>query len=158
MAVKTDIPEKLVTLGLLTHDEIKTITREAESAGLSFQRALVKLGLMSEDRVLEFLAHVYGVEAVNPLAAEIPQSVIKLISPEIALKFKVLPVYKHGRTLALAMTDPTDIYAIDDLKFITGLEIKPMVATEIALAGFRYTAQHSEKGGLSRSIRSDDAD
>jgi type IV pilus assembly protein PilB len=158
MAVKTDISENLVTLGLLTREEIKAITREAESAGLSFQRALVKLGMMSEDRVLEFLAHVYGVEAVNPLTAEIPQSVLKLVSPEIALKFKVLPVYKHGRTLALAMSDPTDMYAIDDLKFITGLEIKPMVATEIALAGAieQYYAAQDDLEEMVKGLNEED--
>jgi len=134
MAVKTEVPEKLVSLGVLTHEQIAKVRKEAEAAGVSFEKALVKLGYMSEERILEFLAHIYGVEAVNPLTAEIPQSVLKLISPEIAMKFKVVPIYKHGRTLAVAMSDPTDMYALNDLKFITGLEIKPMVATESSLA------------------------
>jgi type IV pilus assembly protein PilB len=133
MVLKTEIPEKLISLGVLKHEEIARARKEAESSGVSFERALVKLGYMSEERVLEFLAHIYGVEAVNPLGAEIPQTVIKLLSPEIAMKFKVMPIYKHGRTLALALTDPTDMYAINDLKFITGLEIKPMVATDTSL-------------------------
>jgi type IV pilus assembly protein PilB len=134
MALKTDILEKLTALGLLKDDEISAVMREAENASISLQRALVKLGLMSEERVLEFLAHIYSVEAVNPLNIEIPQAVLKLIPEEAASKFTVVPVQKHGRTLALAMADPTDMCAINDLKFITGLEIKPMVATEISLA------------------------
>jgi type IV pilus assembly protein PilB len=89
---------------------------------------------MSEDRLLEFLTHIYNVEAVNPVGVEVPAAVLKLVSPENAAKFNVVPVYKHGRTLALAMADPTDMCAIDDLKFITGLEIRPMVATETSLA------------------------
>ncbi len=134
MVVKTEIPEKLVSLGVLTHEQVGQAIKEAEAAGVSFEKALVKLGYMSEERILEFLAHIYGVEAVNPLAADIPQAVLKLISPEIAMKFKAVPIYKHGRTLAVAMSDPTDMYALNDLKFITGLEIKPMVATETTLA------------------------
>lgn len=158
MTVKTDIPEGLVEMGLLTHDEVSVIIRETDSAGISFQRATVKLGLMTEDRVLEFLAHVYGVEAVNPLNAEIPQSVIKMISAEIALKFKVLPIYKHGRTLALAMVDPTEIHAIDDLKFITGLEIKPMVATEMALTAAleQYYAAQDDLEEMVRGLGEED--
>ena len=134
MVTKTDISEKLVSLGVLRHDEVAAITRQAETGSMSFQKALVKMGYMSEERLLEFLVHIYDVEAVNPLSIEIPHSVIKLISPEIAAKFKVLPVDKHGRVLSLAMSDPTDMFALNDLKFITGLEIKPMIATESALA------------------------
>ena len=134
MTVKTEISEKLVNLGVLRHEEVAAITKQAEAHSISFQKALVKLGYMSEERLLEFLVHIYGVEAVNPLSIEIPRSVIKLISPEVATKFKVLPVYKHGRALSLAMEDPTDMFALNDLKFITGLEIKPMVASEAALS------------------------
>jgi type IV pilus assembly protein PilB len=158
MAITTGIPERLVDMGLLTNDEMITVVREAESASISFQKALVKLGYMSEDRILEFLAHIYGVEAVNPLNVEIPQSLIKLVSAEIALKFKVLPIYKHGRTLALAMSDPTDMYAVDDLKFITGLEIKPMVATEMALSAAleQYYAAQDDLEEIVRGLGEED--
>ncbi len=158
MAIKTEIPDKLIEMGLLTRDEMSAAVREADSAGISFQRALVKLGYMSEDRILEFLAHIYGVEAVNPLNAEIPQSVIKMVSTEIALKFRVLPIYKHGRTLALAMSDPTDMYVIDDLKFITGLEIKPMVATELALTAAleQYYAAQDDLEEMVRGLGEED--
>ncbi len=134
MVVKTDIPEKLASLGVLTHDDVAAVTKEAESAGVSFQKALVGLGIVSEDRLLEFLTHIYSVEAVNPVSVEVPAQILKLIPADIAAKYNAVPVYKHGRTLALAMIDPTDMHAINDLKFITGLEIQPMVATESSLA------------------------
>ena len=134
MTVKAEISEKLVNLGVLRHEEVAAITKQAEAHSISFQKALVKLGYMSEERLLEFLVHIYGVEAINPLSIEIPRSIIKLISPEVATKFKVLPIDKHGRVLSLAMEDPTDMFALNDLKFITGLEIKPMVASEAALS------------------------
>jgi type IV pilus assembly protein PilB len=134
MTVKTDIPEKLVSIGVIKREDAAAISREAEAANISFQKAIVKLGYLSEERLLEFLTHIFGVEAVNPVGVEIPASVLRLLTPEVASKFKVVPVYKHGRTLALAMADPTDMYAINDLKFICGLEIKPMVATESSLA------------------------
>jgi type IV pilus assembly protein PilB len=133
MVVKTDIPEKLASLGILSQDDVAAVTKEAESAGVSFQKAIVRLGYLSEDRLLEFLTHIYSVEAVNPLGVEVPAGVLKLVPADVAAKYNVVPVYKHGRTLALAMSDPTDMHAIDDLKFITGLEIQPMVATESSL-------------------------
>lgn len=134
MAVKTDISEKLASLGVIKHDDIPAIVREAEAAGISFQKAIVKMGYLSEDRLLEFLAHIYNVEAVNPVGVEVPASVLKLVPADKAAKYNVVPVYKHGRTLALAMCDPTDMHVIRDLKFMTGLEILPMVATESTLA------------------------
>ncbi len=134
MVVKTEIPEKLASLGVLTQDDVAAVVKEVESAGVSFQKAIVRLGYLSEDRLLEFLTHIYSVEAVNPLGIEVPSSVLRLVPSDMAAKYNAVPVYKHGRTLALAMSDPTDIHAIDDLKFITGLEIKPMVATETSLA------------------------
>jgi type IV pilus assembly protein PilB len=134
MVVKTEIPEKLASLGVLTQDDVAAVVKEVESAGVSFQKAIVRLGYLSEDRLLEFLTHIYCVEAVNPLGIEVPASVLRLVPSDMAAKYNAVPVYKHGRTLALAMSDPTDIHAIDDLKFITGLEIKPMVATESSLA------------------------
>jgi type IV pilus assembly protein PilB len=134
MPVKTEISERLIGLGVLKHEEVAAITKQAESNGISFQKAILKLGFMSEERLLEFLVHIHNVEAVNPLAVEIPRAVIKLITPEIAIKYNVLPIYKHGKALSLAMSDPTDMFALNDLKFITGLDIKPMVATENSLA------------------------
>jgi type IV pilus assembly protein PilB len=133
MTVNTDVADKLVGLGVLKHEDVSQIANEAEAAGLPFQKTLVKLGYLSEERLLEFLAHIYGVEAVNPVDIEIQPQVLGLVTPEIAMKFKVIPVYKHGRTLALAMIDPTDMYAINDLKFITGLEVTAMVATEASI-------------------------
>ena len=133
MTVKTDVAEKLISLGVLKHDEIGKISKHCETNGATFQEAVVQLGYMSESRLLEFLTHIYGVEAVDPMAVEIPKSVTKLVPPDVSGKYKVLPVYKQGRILALAMADPTDMAAVDDLKFITGLEIKAMVATEASL-------------------------
>ncbi len=144
MAVKTEIPEKLISIGVLKSEDAAAITREAEAAGISFEKAIVKLGYLSEERLLEFLTHIFSVEAVNPVGVEVPASVLKLIPPDVAAKFKVVPIYKHGRTLALAMADPTDMCAINDLKFITGLEIKPMVATDSSLGAaieMYYNAQ-----------------
>jgi type IV pilus assembly protein PilB len=133
MAVKTDVGEKLISLGVLKHEEICKIRKHCEVNKTTFQEAVVKLGYMSEDRLLEFLTHIYGLEAVDPMAVEIPQSVIRIVPMEVAAKYRVLPVYKQGRILALAMADPTDMAAIDDLKFVTGLEVKAMVAAESSL-------------------------
>ncbi len=144
MDVKTGISDKLISIGVLKTEDATSIAREAESAGISFQKAIVKLGYLSEERLLEFLTHIFGVEAVNPLGVEVAASILRLIPSDVAAKYKVVPIYKHGRTLALAMADPTDMHALNDLKFITGLEIKPMVATDSSLGAaieMYYNAQ-----------------
>jgi len=134
MVVKSDVAEKLASLGVLTQDDVVAIVQEVEGSGVSFQKAIVRLGYLSEDRLLEFLTHIYSVDAVNPVGIEVPPQILRLVPADLAVKYNAIPVYKHGRTLSMAMSDPTDMHAIDDLKFITGFEIKPMVATESSLA------------------------
>lgn len=133
MNVKTALPERFLTLGALKPEQVSAALKECEVSSITFDRAIVKLGYMSEERVLEFLAHIFGVEAVNPLTVEIAQSVLKLIPSDVAMKFQVIPVYRHGKILGVAMGDPEDVNVINDLKFITGLEIKPLVAAESSI-------------------------
>ena len=80
MAVKTDIPEKLISIGVLKSEDAAAITREAEAAGISFEKAIVKLGYLSEERLLEFLTHIFSVEAVNPVGVEVPETVAEALS------------------------------------------------------------------------------
>jgi len=134
--------EILVRENLITPDQL----REA----LDFQRAnggrlgsnLVKLGIISDDVVTAVLSRQYGVQSVNLELFHIEPAVIKLISQEVAVKYSVLPVSKVGAMLTLAMADPTNVFAMDDIKFMTGLSVDPVIAAEgsIQLAIGKYYA------------------
>jgi len=102
---------------------------------------LVKLGLVSDDTITAVLSRQYGIPSVNLELFNIDDSVLRLIPQEVAQKYFVLPLSRVGATLTLAMVDPTNVFAMDDIKFMTGLNVEPVVVAEasvqaaIALAG-----------------------
>ena len=94
---------------------------------------LVKLGLLSDDAITAVLSRQYGMPSVNLELFSIEESVIRLIPQEVAQKYAVLPLSRVGATLTLAMVDPTNVFAMDDIKFMTGLNIEPVVAAEASI-------------------------
>src|SRR5215469_5470536 len=94
---------------------------------------LVKLGLVSDDTITAVLSRQYGIPSVNLDLFGIDESVIRLIPQEVAQKYSVLPLSRVGATLTLAMVDPTNVFAMDDIKFMTGLTVEPVVVSEGAL-------------------------
>ena len=108
---------------------------------------LVKLGLVSDDMITAVLSRQYGIPSVNLDLFQIDQSVLRLIPQEVALKYSVLPLSRVGATLTLAMVDPTNVFAMDDIKFMTGLNVEPVVVAEASV-------QHaiSKYYGTSREI------
>jgi type IV pilus assembly protein PilB len=91
---------------------------------------LVKLGLISDDMITAVLSRQYGIPSVNLDLFNIDPSVISLIPQEVAQKHSVLPLSRVGATLTLAMVDPTNVFAMDDVKFMTGLNVEPVVVAE----------------------------
>src|ERR687883_1617566 len=94
---------------------------------------LVKLGLVSDDMITAVLSRQYGVPSVNLELFDIEDTVIRLIPQEVAQKYMVLPLSRVGATLTLAMVDPTNVFAMDDIKFMTGLNIEPVVVSEASV-------------------------
>ena len=94
---------------------------------------LIKMGLVSEQDVARILSRQYGVPALDLQMIEVPQTVLKLIPKETAERFQVLPLSREGSSLRMAMADPTNVFALDDVKFMTGLKIEPVVACESAI-------------------------
>jgi type IV pilus assembly protein PilB len=117
------------------------ITPQQLQEGLAFQKekggrigsALVKLGLVSEKELVEFLSQHFGVPAIDLARVDVDESVIKIVPPEVARKYMILPVAKVGPKVTLAMIDPTNVFAMDDIKFMTGYTVDPVVASESAL-------------------------
>src|SRR5438094_8593565 len=118
---------------------------------------LVKMGLLTDEEVTNFLSRQYGVPAINLQFFEIDPNVIKLIPQETARKHQILPLSRVGASLTIAMGDPTNVFAMDDIKFMTGFNIEPVVASESAILERieqAYAAPESEQENLEDIISS----
>jgi type IV pilus assembly protein PilB len=130
ICLKHDLGKKLLEAGLVSEELLKRAREIEKGEGGSVSTALVKLGAISEDHLLSFLSELYGTQAVNLETTEADQSVVRMIPADVASKFQVLPIGRVGRQLTVAMSNPANFFAIDDIKFITGHEVRVLVATE----------------------------
>src|SRR5512135_3429322 len=94
---------------------------------------LVKLGYVKDEEITALLSKQYGVPSINLAQFDIDPTVIKLVPAETAQKYQIIPLSRSGATLTIAMTDPTNVFAMDDIKFMTGYNVEPVVASEIAI-------------------------
>src|SRR3954470_22529896 len=125
--------EILVRENLITSQQLKETLEYQRANGGRLGSNLVKLGYVSDDVVTAVLSRQYGVPSINLDLFQIDKGVIKLISEDVAIKYSVLPVSKSGATLTLAMADPTNVFAMDDIKFMTGLNVEPVIASESSI-------------------------
>jgi type IV pilus assembly protein PilB len=123
----------LVREKVITAEQLEQALREQGSSGTRLGAALVKLGFLSDDDVTNFLSRQYGVPAINLNYFEIDPSVVKLIPYDTAKRYQILPLSRVGASLTIAMVDPTNVFAMDDIKFMTGFNIEPVVASETAI-------------------------
>jgi type IV pilus assembly protein PilB len=139
----------------------KRITPEQLQEALNYQRQhggklgfnLVKLGYVRDDEITGLLSKQYGVPSIALGQFEIDTSVIKLVPPETAQKYQIVPLSRSGATLTIAMTDPTNVFAMDDIKFMTGYNVEPVVASETAVieAIQKYYGKAATAAGASTS-------
>jgi type IV pilus assembly protein PilB len=128
------IGDLLVREGLITEDQLRSALQEQRSNGHRLGYTLVAMGMVSETDLTRVLARKYRVKAVDLSRIDsIDNRVIKLVKPEIAVRHLVLPLRRVGRTLTVAMANPTNLEAVDELRFSTGYEIEPVVAGEYSL-------------------------
>ena len=125
--------ELLVREGLLTREQLLGALEEQRRTGMRLGYVLVKLGLIQELEITKMLARQYRIPAVDLSRFEVDPKIIKLIPAEIAVKHDVLPLKREGRTLTVAMAEPTNVAVIEDLKFVTRFDIFPVIAGEFTL-------------------------
>lgn len=149
---KERIGELLVREKLISPAQLKQAQDRSRRDGSRLGYELTRLGFVEEGDLTSFLSRHYGVPSVTLNNVEIPDNVIQLIPKEVAQRHQCLPINRSGATLVVAMADPSNIYAIDDLKFMTGYNIEPVVASESALeeAIYKYYggSTASEAGGI----------
>jgi type IV pilus assembly protein PilB len=125
--------ELLVREKLISLQQLRQAQDEQRRTGQNLGATLAKLGYISDGEITNFLSAQYRVPAVNLDEYEIDQEVLKLVSREVCDKHKIIPVSRAGSSLIMAMADPTNLHAIDDIKFLTGFNVEPVVSSETAI-------------------------
>jgi type IV pilus assembly protein PilB len=126
--------EILIKESLITSDQLRQALEHQKAHGGRLGTCLMKLGFISDDEITSVLSRQYGVPSINLRYYEVDASVIKLIPQDTAVRYQIVPLSRVGSTLTIAMTDPTNVFAMDDIKFMTGFNVEPVVASETAIA------------------------
>jgi len=125
--------ELLVKRNFITADQLKKTLDEQRLKGGRLESNLVRLGYIREDELLSFLSAQYRVPSVKLSKIEINPNVIKLVPSSISKKYLIIPINRVGPKLTLAMADPSNIIVIDEIKFMTGFNVEPVVASEVEI-------------------------
>src|SRR5881296_1497873 len=125
--------EILVKESLITQDQLQKALEFQRANGGKLGSCLTRMGFISDDDITGVLSRQYGVPSINLKYYEIDPNVIKLIPQDTASRYQVIPLSRVGSVLTIAMTDPTNVFAMDDIKFMTGFNVEPVVASEAAI-------------------------
>jgi type IV pilus assembly protein PilB len=131
MAVR--IGELLLKEKKITPEQLQQALAAQKSNGGKLGFNLVKMGFVKDEEITALLSKQYGVPSINLAQFQIDPAVVKLVPPETAQKYQIIPLSRSGAALTIAMTDPTNVFAMDDIKFMTGYNVEPVVASEIAI-------------------------
>jgi type IV pilus assembly protein PilB len=154
--------EILLKESLITQDQLDKALEFQRSNGGKLGSCLTKMGYITDDDITGVLSRQYGVPSINLKYYEIDPNVIKLIPQDTALRYQVIPLSRVGSVLTIAMTDPTNVFAMDDIKFMTGFNVEPVVASESAIAESisRFygggASNHEELSNLMKDLVDDD--
>jgi type IV pilus assembly protein PilB len=125
--------ELLVREKLISLQQLRQAQEEQNRSGQALGFTLQKLGFLSDSEITNFLSQQYRVPTINLEEYEIDADIVRLVAREQCEKHKVVPVSRAGSSLVVAMADPTNLNAIDDLKFLTGFNVEPVIASEAAI-------------------------
>ena len=125
--------EMLIQDGRITRQQLEKALDRQRRSGQTLGTNLTELGFITEIELLEYLSKQLGVKSVDFSEVSLDQDVVNLIPADVIIKFKIIPLEKTGRRLTVAMSDPTNFFLLDALKFLTGCMIEPMVAADSAL-------------------------
>src|ERR1700757_2418090 len=154
--------EILLKESLITQDQLDKALEFQRSNGGKLGSCLTKMGYITDDDITGVLSRQYGVPSINLKYYEIDPNVIKLIPQDTALRYQVVPLSRVGSVLTIAMTDPTNVFAMDDIKFMTGFNVEPVVASESAIGeaiGRFYgggNSSHEELSSLMKDLVDED--
>ena len=129
------LADLLIKEKIITPEQLEKAVKTQKDAGSNARlgSVLVQMGFVTDEEVTNFLSRQYGVPAINLQYFEIDSAVVKLVPEETAKRYQILPLSRVGASLTIAMVDPTNVFAMDDIKFMTGFNIEPVVASESAI-------------------------
>ncbi|MBI3625243.1 MAG: type IV-A pilus assembly ATPase PilB [Candidatus Rokubacteria bacterium] len=131
--VSRRLGDLLVNEGLISQEQLQRALSEQKGSNEKLGTILVRLGSIHEDQLIGFLSRQYGIPSITLSQLDIDPDVVKLVPAQIARKYEVLPVKRTGNALTLAMADPTNVFALDDVAFMTNLQVLPVVASQGAI-------------------------
>jgi type IV pilus assembly protein PilB len=131
--VPDKLGELLVRTGRINPTQLNEALALQKEQGGRVGTNLVKLGYLTEKQLVESLSQHFNVPSVDLNGVEIDEAVLKIIPADLARKYTILPVTKTGATITVAMIDPTNVFAMDDVKFMTGYRVEPVVASETGI-------------------------
>ncbi|MCX5903195.1 MAG: type II secretion system protein GspE, partial [Proteobacteria bacterium] len=144
------MPEKLGELlvrnSVISNQQLAKALEDQKASGGRLGESLIKLGFIKEIDLVRFLSEQYGMPSVNLTEIAILPEVIKIIPTDVASKYQVIPVSLRDSTLIVAMVDPSNIFAIDDIKFLTGYRIEALIASESSMKQALDTHYGTTKG------------
>ncbi len=129
----SQIGELLIKENFITGEQLDAALKHQRQHGGRLGSILINLGYVQDDDITSVLSRQYGVPSINLAYFEIDPGVIKLIPVETAQKYMIVPLSRVGSTLTIATADPTNVFAMDDIKFMTGFNVEPVVATEASI-------------------------
>jgi type IV pilus assembly protein PilB len=151
MAVR--IGELLLKEKRITPAQLQEALNHQKANGGKVGLNLVRLGFVTDEEITELLSKQYGVPSINLSQFDIDASVIKLIPAETVQKYQIIPLSRSGATLTIAITDPTNVFAMDDIKFMTGYNVEPVVASETSV--LEAIQRYYSTNGASRNGKKD---
>lgn len=150
------LPNLLISNELITQEQFLIFKSRQKDSGNSVVTELTKLGVVSEDQIAQFISTYYSLELVDLEKIQVPDSVLKLLSKDFIQKYQVLPLSRSGKTLRVALVDPSIDFVLEDIKFITGFNVQPVVCTETQF--LRAIERYYQMGGTLNKILADMGD
>ena len=131
--VSRRLGDLLVREGLIDTEQLARALQEQKGSNDKLGGILVKLNFVTEDKLIAFLSRQYGIQSITLSQLDVDPEVLKLVPEQIARKYEVLPIQRQGNQITLAMADPTNVFALDDVGFMTNLQVVPVVASQAAI-------------------------
>ena len=127
---KNNLGSLLVNSDLISEQQLEDVRAASEDSGKNFAGELARLGYVEETHLVEFLSEHYGVPSLDLEEVQVEEEVINMIPRDVAERHSVIPIQQEGSTIVVAMSDPSNIYAMDDIKFLTGFNVEVVVSSE----------------------------
>src|SRR4029434_3413671 len=131
--VSRRLGDLLVKEGLINQEQLQRALADQKGSNEKLGSILVRLDFINEDQLIDFLSKQYGIPSITLTQLDVDAEVVKLVPAQIARKSECLPIKRQGNQLTLAMADPTNVFALDDVGFMTNLQVVPVVASQAAI-------------------------